>query len=285
MASAGSAESSTPVPIRRTVSSQSGLHGQGQPAIFNTPSAASSGASIPRWQSTQDRISEILEIGRQRADSMSLHARSPGRSPDMPPVREPPLPDLFDQPNERTTFDVARNAINYQTTQQATLSLRNRQPPPSPGTSSASQNGNEPQGAEEKAHGLWRYLDGFWSIELENKGSVARDHLAVERTFLAWLRTSLAFASIGIGITQLFRLNASLVDEQSTRHFRHLGRPLGTSFIGISILVLLLGYHRFYQPSQWLLKGKFPASRGPIIIITLVAFALMLANLIVVIVA
>lgn len=37
------------------------------------------------------------------------------------------------------------------------------------------------------------------SLVLENKGNVARDHLASERTYLAYVRTSLACASAGIG--------------------------------------------------------------------------------------
>ena len=39
------------------------------------------------------------------------------------------------------------------------------------------------------------------SLRLENSGSVARDHLASERTFLAYLRTSLAISSCGVGET------------------------------------------------------------------------------------
>ncbi|KAL1890963.1 hypothetical protein Sste5346_007960 [Sporothrix stenoceras] len=129
---------------------------------------------------------------------------------------------------------------------------------------------------------------GFQSIELENKGSVARDHLALERTFLAWLRTSLAFASIGIAVTQLFRLNTSTdgsdSDNSHIGRLRNVGRPLGTTFLGISVLVLFLGYHRYYQSQQWILKGKFPASRGTILVVSLVAFALMVTSLVVVMV-
>ena len=37
------------------------------------------------------------------------------------------------------------------------------------------------------------------SLVLKNTGSVARDHLASERTFLAWMRTSVSLAMAGVG--------------------------------------------------------------------------------------
>lgn len=72
---------------------------------------------------------------------------------------------------------------------------------------------------------------------------------AKERTFLAWLRTSLSFASIGIAITQLFRLNTSIANEKDSdsdsasiassvnninrEKLRQLGKPLGVTFLGV----------------------------------------------------
>lgn len=37
------------------------------------------------------------------------------------------------------------------------------------------------------------------TLTLQNTGSVARDHLSSERTFLAYVRTSLSFSSAGVG--------------------------------------------------------------------------------------
>ncbi|CAN8098740.1 unnamed protein product [Discula destructiva] len=48
----------------------------------------------------------------------------------------------------------------------------------------------------------------FWKTPLyQNTGSTARDHLASERTFLAWLRTGLGFLALGIAIERFAQLD------------------------------------------------------------------------------
>lgn len=50
----------------------------------------------------------------------------------------------------------------------------------------------------------------------------------------------------------------------------------------IAILILLLGFHRYFESQHYVIRGKFPASRGTILLVSFVATALISASLAVV---
>jgi uncharacterized membrane protein YidH (DUF202 family) len=49
-----------------------------------------------------------------------------------------------------------------------------------------------------------------------------------------------------------------------------------------AILILLLGFHRYFESQHYVIRGKFPASRMTIIIVSFVATALIVSSLVVV---
>ncbi|KAH8114144.1 hypothetical protein DFH11DRAFT_1509395 [Phellopilus nigrolimitatus] len=95
-----------------------------------------------------------------------------------------------------------------------------------------------------------RYL----RLVLENNGSVARDHLASERTFLAYVRTSLGLAGAGVTLVQLLALTPTRIPLLLQR----MGQGLGPAIIVLGLFVLSIGVLRYFRTQSALLDGKFP---------------------------
>lgn len=85
-----------------------------------------------------------------------------------------------------------------------------------------------------------------------------------------------------------FRLNTTSAQAggggDPYKHLRQMGKPLGATFLGISIVMLSVGFHRYFEGQHWIIRGKFPASRGSIALVAAITFALMITSFVVVIV-
>lgn len=112
-------------------------------------------------------------------------------------------------------------------------------------------------GSERLTKGLRHQISTFWKrqISVTVDHVCCRDHLAVERTFLSYLRTSLALSMIGVTVAQLFRLNHAPTPSKIFG-FYVLGRPLACICQGAAIYVLLLGAFRTWRSQNAIVRGK-----------------------------
>lgn len=93
-------------------------------------------------------------------------------------------------------------------------------------------------------------------IIIKNEGSTARDHLANERTYLAWMRTSLSL--IGASIA-LLKWDATEV--------------VSAYLIGIlGLIVLLSSTYRYFRVMQFLELGTFEPNVQSILFVVPITF-------------
>jgi putative membrane protein len=110
----------------------------------------------------------------------------------------------------------------------------------------------------------------------------ARDHLANERTFLAWLRTGVATIVFGFAVG---RFSIALQEflrfqgESKTAPTPGLTAWLGVISIIAGVLAILAGHMRYHQTRAQIDKGTFEPPRLTIDLsaLLLAAFGLMLA--------
>ena len=91
-------------------------------------------------------------------------------------------------------------------------------------------------------------------------GNRARDHLANERTYMAWLRTTLGIAATGA-------LFARLADTSTTKE---LAAAVACGVVAVAVLGY--GTKRYYDVARDLEQGQFRvAGRAPLVITLAVA--------------
>ena len=99
-------------------------------------------------------------------------------------------------------------------------------------------------------------LEAWWSrnislcVQHNDHGPLGgdpRDYLALERTFLGWMRTATALVSLGVVITQLFILRN--LDPTA-------GKILGALFALGGVCIALVGCIRYFRHQSLLTQGK-----------------------------
>lgn len=79
---------------------------------------------------------------------------------------------------------------------------------------------------------------------------------ALERTFLSYLRTSLALTNFGVAYALLFRTTTTSGPPEGNDLFFRSGIPIAVVFVVAGVAVVLLGAWRFYRQQNSLSRGK-----------------------------
>ncbi|KDR77537.1 hypothetical protein GALMADRAFT_138631 [Galerina marginata CBS 339.88] len=147
---------------------------------------------------------------------------------------------------------------------------------PEPKPKSKPKSNTKPNLSDTSFHNLHSLKKYSPQLVLENSGSVARDHLASERTFLAYVRTSLALAGMGVAIVQLFTI-ADLTSRgtgtplsEASRRLQKFARPLGVTAVVLALVVLGIAVYRYFLVQYALPEQKFPVARLSVVFISFV---------------
>ncbi|GEM_PF-3056500 len=88
--------------------------------------------------------------------------------------------------------------------------------------------------------------DGIYGASFADRQQVIRTHLANERTFLAWCRTSLAFTAFGFVLKKFYLIEMAMNLEGRIPHTGMVSL-LGDFSLGLGILVMAVAGWRFYH--------------------------------------
>src|ERR1700716_3940343 len=89
-----------------------------------------------------------------------------------------------------------------------------------------------------------------------NPETRAREHLANERTLLAWVRTSLALMGLGFVVARFGLFLRQLAAETRTPGAA-ISTPLGVMLVAAGLLAMVLATARFFRARAQIERGSF----------------------------
>ena len=112
-------------------------------------------------------------------------------------------------------------------------------------------------------------------VKQERKGT---EYLANERTFLAWIRTSIAVMSLGFLISRFGLWLRELAEGRTGKRLPPMTPSLliGELMMGFGGLVAVLAAWRYHAVNRDIEKGRVSADRGLVILVTAVVAAIAL---------
>lgn len=104
--------------------------------------------------------------------------------------------------------------------------------------------------------------DGYNSL-MDNAAQDPRVYLAVERTFLAWIRTGLGLMGVGFAVSRfgLFLRELSASATHLPAHTTGLSVWSGVSLVGLGVVVNISAVIRHFQLIHELNSGTWKAGR------------------------
>jgi putative membrane protein len=108
-------------------------------------------------------------------------------------------------------------------------------------------------------------------IEQTTESKYIQQHLASERTFLAWIRTAIAIIGVGFLVTNLhFTMRSSLAPIGDA-----LANIIGLSSVGLGILTIIMAIITYIRKIETINNQTFRSSRFTIV--TLGIFVIVIA--------
>jgi putative membrane protein len=99
----------------------------------------------------------------------------------------------------------------------------------------------------------------------------AREHLANERTLLAWVRTALALMGLGFVVARfgLF-LRQLALEKAAPPEPAHVSAVIGASLVGASVVITALSTIRFFRARAQIERGSYEPEAFTVVLVVAV---------------